>query len=228
MGKLQGELFPRRGGKRPGAGRPAKGKRPSERHERRPAHVARHPVHVTLRVAQGVGSLRRRHVYQAIREATLVAARDDRFRIVQISIQTNHIHLIIEAESRGALIRGVWGFQISAARHVNRVVRRKGTVFPDRYHAAALTTPRHVRNVLAYVLNNWRHHQPRVTGKIDPYASSWFFEGWREQAHERWFAKPPRGYEPLVTWRARTWLMKTGWVRHGLISMTEVPGERGS
>jgi hypothetical protein len=42
--------FPKRGGKRKGAGRPKKGFRASERHKKREALPARCPAHVTLRV----------------------------------------------------------------------------------------------------------------------------------------------------------------------------------
>ena len=57
---VQQELF-RHGGKRAGAGRPPKkGRRPSERHERRLAVRASQPGHVVIRAEAEVGSLRRR------------------------------------------------------------------------------------------------------------------------------------------------------------------------
>jgi REP element-mobilizing transposase RayT len=231
----QVELF-RHGGKRRGAGRPPKHRRSSEPHKRRPKHVPYHPQHVTLRVADGVGNLRARDTYHAIREATLSVARRDDFRIIHMSIQRNHLHLIVEADTKAALIRGIWGFEVSAARNINVALtrrtgrRRRGTVFADRYHASALTSPKAVRHAIAYVLNNWRHHREHAAPfaqdwKIDPYASSIFFEGWKEREHEIWCYRPPRGYEPLVVWRPRTWLLKVGWSKHhGLISMREVPG----
>src|SRR5512146_881597 len=77
-------LFKKRGGKRRGAGRPPKGKRAGSPHKERPYLHARYPVHVTLRVIAAVGNLRRRCVYQAIREATLTTARREDFRIVQL------------------------------------------------------------------------------------------------------------------------------------------------
>ena len=68
---VQQQLFPPRGGKRRGAGRAPKGARAGAPHKQRPFLHARYPVHVTLRVVAAVGKLRRRCVYQAIREATL-------------------------------------------------------------------------------------------------------------------------------------------------------------
>ena len=165
-GRLQGEqlpLFRKRGGKRRGAGRPAKGKRSSEPHKRRPFLHARYPVHITLRVVREVGSLRRRRVYQAIREATLTTALRENFRIVQLSIQRTHVHLLVEADDQHALAAGMQGFQISAAKHLNAAIsrnkpgpRRRGRVFPDRYHAEIITSPRQARHALSYVMINRR------------------------------------------------------------------------
>ncbi len=105
---VQQQLF-RHGGKRRGAGRKPKGPRASERHKVRP-HLARyHPVHVTLRIVGEVRNLRTRDLYKALRWATLSVAhrQQHRFRIVHISIQHNHGHLIAEASDRMALARGV-------------------------------------------------------------------------------------------------------------------------
>src|SRR3954454_22500922 len=121
-GKLA--LFTKRGGKRRGAGRPPKGKRSGSPHEERPFLHARYPVHVTLRAISAVGNLRRRCVYQAIREATLTTARREDFRIVHLSIQRTHVHLLVEADDKRALAAGMQGFQISAAKHLNAAISK--------------------------------------------------------------------------------------------------------
>src|SRR5215831_5557057 len=155
-------LFKQRGGKRRGAGRPPKGSRAGSPHNQRPFLDPRYPVHVTLRVVDAVRSLRRRRTYHAIREATLVTARRDNFRIVQLSIQRTHVHLLVEADDKAALAAGMQGFQISAAKHLNAAIskgrpgpRRRGAVFPDRYHAEIITSPTQARHALSYVVNNW-------------------------------------------------------------------------
>src|SRR3569832_1039483 len=112
----------KRGGKRRGAGRPANGDRPSEPHKERPFLHARHPVHFVLRTVRAVGSLRRRCVWQAIREATLTTALREDFRIVHVSLQRTHVHMIVEANDKAALARGMQGFQISAAKHLNAAI----------------------------------------------------------------------------------------------------------
>src|SRR5262245_51329316 len=138
----------RRGGKRPGAGRKAKGRRAGAPHKTRPELVARYPLHVVLRVAGGVGNLRRKDTYLAIHSAMAVVANRDDFRICHLSIQHKHIHMIVEVVDKSALSWHLQRFQISAARRINAVVRdssgssRTGRVFTDRYHASVITTPR--------------------------------------------------------------------------------------
>ena len=95
----------RRKGKKPG--RKPNGPRAGSPHRKRPELVARHPVHVVLRVVTAVGNLRRRVTYKAVREATLTAALREDFRIVHLSIQRTHLHLIVEAEHKGALASGI-------------------------------------------------------------------------------------------------------------------------
>ena len=231
---VQGELFRQHGGKRRGAGRPPKGPRSSERHKRRPAVRASQPVHVVLRCEPAVGSLRMRDLYHAIRWATVAMAKRDDCRIIHASIQGSHVHLIVEAKDRLRLARGIQAFQISAAQRINRAiskrtgVRRTGRVFVDRYHATILTSPRQVRHALAYVLNNWRRHGEDRRGlartwTMDPFSSGVLFDGWKERERERFIPPLPETYRPLVVWFARSWLLTTGWRRHGLISVAEVP-----
>jgi putative transposase len=228
----------KRGGKRRGAGRPPKGERAGESHERRPFHDPQHPVHVVLRAVKVVGSLRRRQTYQAIRRATQVAARRGDFRIVHLSIQRTHVHLLVEAKSKTALAAGMQGFQISAAKQLNAAIskgrpgpRRRGSVFPDRYHAVVIDSPRQARHALSYVINNWRKHgedRGEFTRRwdVDWYASGAMFPDWKEQ-HRKGFAqgRPPE-LPPMVVGAPRTWLLSIGWKRHGAISCREVPSAK--
>jgi REP element-mobilizing transposase RayT len=234
-GQLEMEL-PTHGGRRKGAGRPPKGKRSSERHRRRPEHNPRHPVHVTVRVVADVSSLRRRDMYAQLRESTIVTARREDFRIVHMSIQSNHLHLIVEAEHKTSLSKGMQGFSISAAKRINSAisermgVRRTGRVIADRFHARPLTSPRAVRHALSYLLNNWRRHGEDREGvarawKVDPFSSGAVFAGWKE-LEDSPFLWPLRAtYHPLIVLRPRTWLLAKGWLEHHpLISTREVPG----
>jgi len=174
---------------------------------------------VTLRLREGLPSLRR----SLVRTRILRALEDGRerfgFRLNQFSLQSNHVHLIVEADDRRALSRGLKGIAVRFARTLNRLWNRRGSVFCDRFHARPLRTPREVRSVLVYVLQNARHHGLRLMG-VDPYSSGPWFDGWRQGIV---LARDGPGA------RAKTWLLREGWRRRGLIGIQESPGGcRGS
>jgi hypothetical protein len=226
------------GGKRPGAGRKRTlAGRARGEHRARPFHDRRLPVHVVLRVTSEVGRLRRHKAYAAVRLAmiALVLAGRPGFRVVHLSIQRHHIHLLCEADDRTTLANGVRALCISAAKRLNRAVTvaggkpRTGRVFTDRYHATTIATPRQARHALAYVLNNWRRHREdhAALGErralVDRYSSGIAFGGWAEPdgAPFAW----PKGFEPMPVAAPQTWLMKGGWKRGGAPpSLWEVPG----
>jgi REP element-mobilizing transposase RayT len=229
------------------AGRKPKGLRAMARHAKRPQLNGRFPVHVTLRVHEDTTNLRKRDMYNALREATIALARRElhenetgAFRIVHISIQHDHVHLIVEADNANALSRGMRAFQISAAKHINRAFseraglarRRRGSVFPDRYHAEIIKTPRQARHTLSYVLiSNWRKHREdrkdRARGwNVDPFSTGVLFPDWKERLDEPFMWRWRETYDPLLVYRPRTWLLRKGWMKAGTISYSEVPSPR--
>jgi hypothetical protein len=116
------------------------------------------------------------------------------------------------------------GFQISAAKHLNAAIsrdkpdRRRGTVFPDRYHAEIIRSPTQARHTLSYVMNNWRKHQEdRVESmrrwKIDWFSTAVMFPGWAEYGDELFLWRGPDTYDPLIAYQPRTWLLRAGWKR---------------
>jgi REP element-mobilizing transposase RayT len=217
------------GGKRKGAGRPKRGFRASERHETRARLLPSQPVHVTMRCAHGVPNLRCRAVYRAIRWATISAAdRGDAFRIVHVSIQRTHVHMLVEATHRMALARGMQGFASSAARLINSATGHRGQVFADRYHPHILKTPSEVRHALAYVLNNWRRHgeDRGKTWLVDPFSTGIRYPGWYERRGLHTLYRQPPQYEALCVWLPKTWLLAQSWRTRPLVSTTERPGPR--
>ena len=210
----QGTLrFPTWGGSRRGAGRKPLGPTAGVPHRRRPGHDGAHPAHVTLRVVSGCPSLRSKRVFSELRTA-FAKVSTKRFHVAHFSVQTNHVHLVVEAANELAIGRGMQGLGIRLAKAINRVSGRRGRVWADRYHARALRTPKELRNALVYVLLNGRKHH--VTGPgTDPCSSGLWFDGWKDLRG----AMP--GASPIM--RARTWLLRVGWRRHGLIDFTESP-----
>ena len=219
-------VFKKWGGSRKGAGRPRRGPRRSVPHLRREDFNPNHPLHVTLRVLDDVGRLRRRDAFVAVRKAMLVVANREDFRIVHLSVQGNHIHVICEAASREALTSGMTAFKTSAGRRINAASGRCGRVFSDRYHAKVLKTPTEVRNAIAYVLNNWRrHHEDRgASYRVDPFSTGIYFRGWKETDIPKVLVIPPT-VVVLPYREPRTWLLTTGWKRANRpVSLYETPG----
>ena len=183
-------------------------------------------LHVTLRTSPTARNLRRMDAYRAVRVAARVVLARSAFRLVHFSIQSNHIHLIVEADSQRDLANGVRAFSISVAKSLNaKLGRARGAVFADRYHAKALTNPTAARNAIRYVLNNWLHHRDgdhAPATAVDPYSSGASFLGWKELGGTQQFERP-QGFECVSTASPMLWLTREGWKRGGEISVFAIP-----
>ena len=157
-------------------------------------------MHVTLRIGSGVPGLRRQRVLYALEEAFAAAKIRFGMRIVHYSIQGNHLHLIVEADDRASLAKGMQGLAIRLARAINRLFARAGHVWGDRYHSHVLRTRREVANALRYVLGNFARHARQSGNEVARFAdafSSVRFLG---------FTDPDA---PVAS--PRTWLFRLGW-----------------
>ena len=181
--------FPTHGGRRAGAGRP-RGNRVS--HAARPRFDRVTPVHVTLRMREEVWNLRSGRAFRRIRAAFKKARGRFGARLVEFSVQGNHLHLILEADDNAALSRALQGLCIRIARALNKMMARTGPVFGDHYHARLLRSPTALVRAIAYVLGNAVHHFGQRGA--DPYAS-----------------RAPDAQAVLVA--PRSWLLREGWRR---------------
>ena len=236
------------GGARRGAGAPKKRLAAGAGHVghlSRPRHSRHHPVHVTLRVGAGLPSLRHRRLRSTVFRAFGAGAERFGFRLVHFSVQSNHLHLVVEANDRRALTRGMQGLAIRVAKAINRRLERRGKVFADRYHARALRSPREVRHALRYVLLNAQRHgvgggaravqsarrtstcqslprlAPCADGQslpwLDPCSSAALLNGWGTGI----FAGGELPHELIgkdgcaIGARPKSWLLGVGWRRAG-------------
>jgi REP element-mobilizing transposase RayT len=170
---------------------------------------------VTLRVRRGLPSLRDGRVVREVQRSFARAAEQDTFRVVHFSLQQDHVHLLVEAASPAALARGMRSIGARIARALHRAFGIRGRVLAERYHHRVLRTPREVRNALVYVLHNLRKHAPSAVPAIDPASSARWFEGWPRRI------VPEAGPKPVAA--ARSWVLRVGWRRHGLIDPSEAP-----
>ena len=167
---------------------------------------------MTQRIREGLPSLRGDRLLLEAMRGSIAASEKPSFRVVQFSIQSNHLHLIVEADDASALSRGMQALSIRMVHAVHRALGAGGSVFADRYHAHQLKTPRETRTALLYVLQNWVKHGKG--GDYDPSSSAFSFDGWARP--------PPSTVERPGVARPRTWLVRVGWKHHGLLR----PGER--
>ena len=214
-----------RGGPRHGPGRPAAVK-PIVHHVKRPVFRKEGTAHITLSVREDVPSLRSRRFVAEFRRSLRHACKRDDFRVVHYSLQTNHLHMIVEASEKDALGRGMKAVASRLAHAVNRVFERSRLVLAGRYHLRVLGSPREVRNAIAYVLLNARKHWRERWGqappvRIDAASSGRWFGGWLREAPRSNESPGLREESP-----ARSWLLRAGWRHWGLIDLAEVPGPR--
>jgi REP element-mobilizing transposase RayT len=180
---------------------------------------------VTLRVRPGVPSLRSQRFAAEFRTSLRQACERSEFRVVHYSLQRDHVHLVVESAGKAALGRGMKALGARIARAVQRSFGWRGPVLDGRYHLRVLRTPREVRNAVAYVLLNARRHWQKRHGaappvRVDAASSGRWFDGWRSPLA----APPAHAHGPPEVARARTWLLASGWRRHGLVDPAEVPG----
>jgi hypothetical protein len=200
------------GGFREGAGRKRASPRSRVTHSARPRSSKHVPVHVTLRLAPELPTLRQGRSHHALLRSLGAAADRLGLRILHYSAQSNHVHLICEAQDARALSRGIQGLCVRIAQSLNRLWKRADSVFADRFHSRQLKTPNEVHNALEYVLMNAAHHGIHLTGGIDSFSSGRWFDGWSRPTGTLHLALRSCPFP-----KAQTFLMTNGWRKRGLI-----------
>ncbi|MBL8898758.1 MAG: hypothetical protein JNM84_14060, partial [Planctomycetes bacterium] len=76
------------------------------------------------------------------------------------------------------------------------------------------------RNALRYVLQNGKKHGVVAQASIDLCSSAPVFDGWEERPS---IAAIPTAPVVASVAPASTWLLTTGWRRHGLLDLRELP-----
>ena len=105
-----------RPGRRPGLN-------PRVRHGTRDGIADRFPYLVTLKVRRGIASLRNVAVVREVEGSFRKACARVGFRLVHYSIQDDHAHLIVEADDRDTLGRGMMSIASRFASLIGRSSR---------------------------------------------------------------------------------------------------------
>jgi putative transposase len=185
--------FRARGGRRKGAGRPTNGAKAMVSHLPRLQFEKVTPAHVTLRIANDIPSLRSSRRFQLIKDCFAKAQKKKPgMRLVEFTVLSNHLHLIVEADTSRDLSRGVQGLCVRLARALNQALKRGGRVFADHFHAKLLRSPTQLVNAIRYVLGNAGRHYGEAG--VDVFCS--------EEASAEQIISEPHG-----------WLLRKGWFR---------------
>ncbi len=124
--------------------------------------VKRHPLHVNFKYRLNV---RNKETLKLLKRS-IQNARGHGLRILHYSFQSNHIHLIIEADSNRILTKGMRSLTITFAKGL-----QKGRVQMERYHLHVLKTLREAKNAVHYVLFNQQKHERGTYSVINEYSS---------------------------------------------------------
>lgn len=185
--------FRRLGGKRKGAGRPPNGDKAMVSHLPRPKFEKVTPAHVTLRISDAVPSLRSSRRFKLIKDCFAKAQKKKPgMRLIEFTVLSNHLHLIVEADTSRDLSRGVQGLCVRLARVLNQALKRSGRVFADHYHSNLLRSPTRLVNAIRYVLDNAKNH-------------------YGETGADFFSSEAPHAEEVLS--RPSGWLLSVGWAR---------------
>ena len=176
------------------------------------------PVHVTMKIRRGLPSLRTPRAYRVLERAFRAGKEKKEFGLYQFSVQRDHLHLIVEANDRHSLARGIQGLAVRIAKALNKHWhKRHGSVFAERYFSRALTKPMQVWRALRYVLNNARKHGEWFSQSLpDPFSSGRWFRGWEGRMGLRFALRRPPLAIPrhYLTHSAENWGLR----------MDDVPG----
>ena len=138
------------------------------------------PAHVTLKLRRGLPRLRTPRCYRVLERAFRAGKEKPGFGLCQFSVQDDHLHLIVEADGRWDLTRGMQGLVIRIAKALNRHWGgRHGPVFAERYFSRALTKRNEIWRAFRYVLCNARKHGKWFSKtQPDPFSSGRWFTRW--------------------------------------------------
>jgi hypothetical protein len=204
------------GGKRKGAGRPNKSGKLS--HGKRPKVNSKTPLHITLRLKDGVVNLRTKTVMKEFRRSA-IKAKALGFYVNHYSLLSNHIHLTAETENNRSLELGMRSFAGTLAKSLRRFTGGRGKVFLDRYHMHVLKTPREMRNALENVLLNHAKHL-KVIAYLDIFSSAHYFKNWKELLRKRMepylrdqLERNPDLPLPHELSSPSSWMARVGWMK---------------
>lgn len=155
--------------------------------QRREVFLARHPLHVTIRLRDGLPNMRTRRGAQIIKNA-IVGAQNCGVRILHFALLSNHIHLIIEPRGAEIFFNAMKSLTSRLGIHIRRWAATRVTkkldalgfgLFRGRYDVQVIKTPQQMKHALKYVLLNPAKHFKKAP-YLDMFTSGVVFTNWKK------------------------------------------------
>lgn len=186
------------GGRRPGSGRQRK-KSKGVSHSVRERVTAKNPLHINFKFRTHI---RNKDSLRVLKRAIKNAGTHG-LRVVHFSMQSNHIHLIVESTSNEVLTRGMRSLTITFAKGL-----KKGSIQIERYHLHVLRSLKETKNAVHYVLFNQQKHSNLKTAYMDEYSSLGLIADLKKIAKESGFSIVLRRIRELpLLFEPKSWLL---------------------
>lgn len=154
----------RHGGRRSNAGR-------KRIHSKGVAHRSREsvnhrtPLHINFKYKT---TIKNKQCLKLLKRA-IINSRRLGLNVIHYSLQSNHVHLIVEAVDNKILTKGMRSLTVTMAKGL-----KKGRVQLGRYHLHVLRSLQETKNALRYVLYNEAKHSPLRLFHVTEYSSLYF------------------------------------------------------
>ena len=154
------------GGRRTGAGK-------KRVHSRGVAHRTRErvnqrlPLHINFKYRIQI----KNKAFLKILKRALLNSRRQGLKILHYSVQTNHVHFIIEASDNKILECGMRSLTVTLTKGINQ-----GRIQLQRYHLHILKTLKETKNAIHYVIFNEQKHKKAKFARLDDYSSLFRFK----------------------------------------------------
>lgn len=187
------------GGRRPNSGR----KRlhsPGVAHRPREKVNHRHALHVNFKVRN---SIRNKTCLKILKRA-IINARKQGLQVLHFALESNHVHLILEAQNNQILTRGMRSLTITFSKGI-----RKGRIQLERYHLHVLRSLREAKNAIHYVLFNHQKYKNLKRAQINEFTSLGLVQDLRQLAREARFTIVFKKLQEVMTLDSpRSWVAK--------------------
>jgi REP element-mobilizing transposase RayT len=151
----------KQGGRRPGAGRKRQLSKGVAHRQREKVKLST-PLHINFKVKLWVrNKAGLRLLKHAIRNA-----QSHGLGVLHFSLQSNHVHLIVEAKSNEVLTKAMRSLCITFSKGLG-----KGRIQLERYHLHVLKTLQETKHAVHYVLFNRQKHMGLKKAYMDEFSS---------------------------------------------------------